>query len=125
VTHGACCGLKEAALLAVPTSLGLAALGWAWSAGLWCGLLAVVVGRVARALLSRHLTGGPRAALRAALGGVAAQGIMATLAVGASAYGLPPLAVAGGLSLGVAGMWWHVWKRLVRQEGRWTSWARS
>ncbi len=123
--HRAWCGLKEGVLLAVPASLALAVLGWTWSAGLWAGLLAVVAGRAVRVVLIGNLAPGPRTAVHATLGGLAAQGIMAALALGAAASDLPALAVAGGLGIGVAGMWCHVWTAYTGRGGRWTSWARS
>jgi len=110
-------GIEEGVWLAVPTALGLLALGWEWSVGLLWGFAAVAGGRLVRwgflTVIVREGRGGFAAA---GLSAVARQFFLVSLSLGGVLAGLPPLAVAGGLLVPTVGRW--IWTVRVARTPR-------
>lgn len=109
-------GVGEGIGLALPVALGLLVLGWGWAVGVLWGLAVVAGGRLMRWWLLKVLVREGGRGLAAGLVAVARQALVALLAFGGIALGLPPLAIAGGLLLPTVGRWiWTV--RVVRSTG--------
>ncbi len=101
-------GIREGALLAAVLSVALSALGWGWPLGVWWGLLAVAAPRGVASLLDRNLeTGSSR--LWTSIAAFGGQMLMAALALGGVAAGLPALAVIAGLGAAAFGVWARAW----------------
>ncbi|HAF70219.1 MAG: hypothetical protein XD60_1134 [Acetothermia bacterium 64_32] len=98
-------GFPEAAAVGLPLAIGLAFLSPAWGGGVVVGLLAVAVGRLVGALFLLNLPREGRGGLAAGLMGVARLSLVAGIAMGGIAAGLPPLPVAGGLALPPLVLW--------------------
>lgn len=98
-------GLPEALGLGIPLALGLAATSPAWSGGVLLGLTAVAAGRLVGTLFLGALPRGGRVGLAAGLMGLARMSLVAGIALGGIAAGLPPLSVACGLALPPLVLW--------------------